>query len=85
MKRMTTLLLLVMLAGCDPTLPGYRNEWLEPCVIVAPPDGDTYIAASERGRNGMWGTVYINQAQMIAVCNTRIKEARAYLDEFTEK
>lgn len=75
----------LLLVGCQNPYAGYKDEWLEFCMVVPPPDGDTYKAATYKQRTIMLAQAINAQQEENMMCNTRIKAARAYLNEVKGK
>lgn len=81
MKAFVTVLAVLFLTGCCNKFSGYKDEWLDPCAVVPPPDRVEYSAANDEERKAMWLDVYVAQAKSNELCNSRIAKARGYLNE----
>lgn len=86
MKTVLLIAMTVLLTGCfgNEKVNDFRDDWVADCSIVPPPDGDTYVTATEEERNVMWTEVYIKQVNVNANCNVRLRAASAYIKAVKE-
>jgi len=81
LKFLLLFLIVFVLTSCCRDYAGYDDAWMDPCVTVPPPDRYEYANASDEEKKVMWAEVYVAQAKETELCNSRMAQARKFMNE----